>query len=255
MGDITAIFNQKGGVGKTTTTINLAAALAKKKEKVLIIDMDSQGNATSGIGLDKASLRYDIFGLLAGDYSPAEAIFPTSNEYLDIIGGSIDMAGLEVELASTEDWPYLLRDKIYTLREDYDHIFIDCPPSLGLNSIMSLVACDYVLITIQTEFYALEGTAQLLDTVEMIRSNYNEDITIVGVLLVMYDGRTRLSQDVEAEVRGVFGDLVFETKIYRNVRLAEAPSYGQSIFDYDNLSRGAWNYRALAKEFTKRIGR
>lgn len=252
MGTITAIFNQKGGVGKTTTAINLGAGIARLNKKTIIVDMDSQGNATSGVGIDKNSIDHDIFGVLAGEYSAQDAIVQTSSKNLDLICGSIDMASLEVELAQTENWPILLKNSLDQIKDLYDHIIVDCPPSLGLNSLMSLVAADHVLITIQTEFYALEGTVQLMDTVSMVRDNYNQDLDIIGVLLVMYDGRTRLSQDVEDEVRDTFEDLVFDTKIFRNVRLAEAPSYGQTIYEYDNLSRGSWNYKALTKEFLKR---
>ena len=254
MAKTTAIFNQKGGVGKTTTAINLAAGLGRRGDKVLLVDMDSQGNATSGFGIDKQSLNSDIFKILIGEMNIEDSLEDTSAKNVKILPGTIDMAGLEAQLYSTDDdWPYLLKSKLEKVYDDFDHIIIDCPPSLGINSIMSLVASDYVLITIQTEFYALEGTSQFMDTISMVQDNYNEDLSIIGVLLVMYDGRTRLSKDVKEEVESVFGDLVFNTVINRNVRLGESPSYGLSIFDYDNISRGAWNYRSLTREYVGRL--
>lgn len=254
MGKVIAVFNQKGGVGKTTTAINLAAGVGRRKKKVLLIDMDSQGNATSGLGIDKNSLDNTIFQVLTEEVSLKDIIIPSSAKNLELAPASIDLAGLEVELANSDVWPYLLSNMIDTIKEGYDYIFIDCPPSLGILSLMCLNSSDYVLIPIQTEFYALEGTGQLLSTIEMVRENYKEDLNIAGVLMCMYDGRTRLSTDVVDEVKNAFGDLVFNTLINRNVRLAEAPSYGMSIFDYDNLSRGAWNYRSLSKEFLDRVG-
>ena len=252
MAQVTAIFNQKGGVGKTTTTINLAAGVGRQKKRSLIIDLDSQGNATSGIGVEK-NRDLNIFDVIMGQAQIEDVIVSTNAQNVDILPGSIDMIGLELIVGDQDDWPYLLKDAISDIKEKYDYIFIDCPPSLGINSIMGLVASDYVLITIQTEFYALEGTSQFMDTISKVRDNYNEDLSVIGVLMVMYDGRTRLSTDVEAEVKSFFGDLVFDTIIHRNVRLAEAPSYGQSIFDYDRISRGAWNYRSLSREFLRRV--
>ena len=252
MAYITAIFNQKGGVGKTTTTINLAAGVARQKHKTLIIDLDSQGNATSGIGVSK-DLKHNIFDVITGQMDPRDCIVPTTAKDVDILPGSIDMAGLEMHITKDPDWAYSLQRAITDIKDDYDYIFIDCPPSLGVSSIMGMVAADYVLITIQTEFYALEGTSQLMDSIQLVQDNYNDELEIIGVLLVMYDGRTRLSNDVKTEVEGFFGDLVFDSIIHRNVRLAEAPSYGQSIFDFDRISRGSWNYRSLSREFIKRV--
>lgn len=253
MGKIIGIFNQKGGVGKTTTAINLGAGLGRRNQKVLLVDLDAQGNATSGLGLDKRDLELNVYDIIIEDVDPSEVILDTSAKNLSIIPASIDLAGMEVELANTGDWQYKLKEKLESIRDEYDIILIDCPPSLGILSLMGLIASDYVLIPIQSEFYALEGTTQLLETIEMVKENFNSNLEVIGVVLVMHDARTRLASDVLDEVTGVFGDLVFKTLINRNVRLAEAPSYGLSIFDYDKISRGAWNYRSLSKEVLERI--
>ncbi len=253
MGKTIGIFNQKGGVGKTTTAINLAAGLGRRNKKVLIIDLDPQGNATSGLGIDKSTLDNNIYDIINGESKTSEGILDTNGKNVSLIPSGIELAGLEIELAHKDDWHYIIKNSIEEIKEDYDVVIIDCPPSLGILSIMALIASDYVLIPIQSEFYALEGTGQLLETIEMVKGNYNPDLEILGVVMVMHDARTRLSSDVVEEVRGVFGDAVFKTIINRNVRLAEAPSYGMSIFDYDRISKGAWNYRALSKEVIDRM--
>lgn len=253
MGKTIGIFNQKGGVGKTTTAINLAAGLGQRNKKVLLIDLDPQGNATSGLGIEKDSLEANIYDNLHSDTPMSETIVETNGKNLSLVPSGIELAGLEIELAHGDDWHYKIKESIEEVKEDFDIIIIDCPPSLGILSIMALIASDYVLIPIQSEFYALEGTGQLLETIEMVKENYNENLEILGVIMVMHDARTRLSSDVVEEVRGVFGDAVFKTIINRNVRLAEAPSYGMSIFDYDRISKGAWNYRSLSKEVIDRM--
>lgn len=254
MGRTISIFNQKGGVGKTTTSINLSAGLGLRKQKVLLIDLDPQGNATSGLGIDKSKLELNIYDVIMRDTDIEKVKIKTSAENLDIVPSGMEVAGLEIELADTDNWHNLLQKAISKVKDSYDVIIIDSPPSLGIISIMGLIASDNVLIPVQSEFYALEGTGQLMETIKMVKENYNSELEILGVVMVMHDARTRLATDVVDEVKNVFGDLVFDTIINRNVRLAEAPSYGMSIFDYDRLSRGAWNYRSLSKEVLNRIG-
>lgn len=254
MGKIIGIFNQKGGVGKTTTAINLAAGLGRRNKTVLLVDLDPQGNATSGLGIDKSSLEYNVYDLILGHEDADQVILETNAKNLSLIPSGIELAGLEIELAHSNDWHYIVRNGLSSISDKFDVIIVDCPPSLGILSIMALIASDYVLIPIQSEFYALEGTGQLLETIEMVRENYNPELEVLGVVMVMHDARTKLSGDVIEEVRRVFGDAVFKTVINRNVRLAEAPSYGMSIFDYDRISKGAWNYRALSKEVIDRMG-
>ena len=254
MGKIISIFNQKGGVGKTTTAINLSAGLGRRKKKILLIDLDPQGNSTSGLGIEKTSLEANIYDVIKGQSINSDLTISSSAQNVDLLPSGIELAGLELELAQRDDWHFLLKEKLDEIKDSFDLILIDCPPSLGIISLMSLIASDYVLIPIQSEFYALEGTSQLLETIEMVQANYNTSLEILGVVMVMHDGRTRLATDVVDEVKSVFGDLVFKTLISRNVRLAEAPSYGVSIFDYDRISKGAWNYRSLSKEVIDRIG-
>lgn len=253
MGKVISIFNQKGGVGKTTTTINLSAGVAAKNKNVLVVDMDPQGNSTSGLGVNLDEIKFDIYDVLAESCETEEAVIATKSKGVVAIPSGIDLAGLEVELAKADDWDYILREKVRDVSDKFDYIFIDCPPSLGILSLMSLYASDFVLIPVQAEYYALEGIGQLFETIEMVRQNKNKNLDILGVVMCMYDMRNKLSKEVLDEVRKVFKDKVFDTKILRNVRLAEAPSYGENIFTYDYLSRGAWNYRALSKEFLDRI--
>lgn len=250
MGKAIAIFNQKGGVGKTTTNINLAACLALKGKRVLVLDIDPQGNTTSGIGVSKRALKNTIYNILIDkDYDPKNAIFKTKVRNLDLIPASVDLAGAEVELVSIEGRERALKKGLDKVRDEYDYIFIDCPPSLGLLTINSLTAVDSVLIPIQCEFYALEGVSQLVSTIELVRKSLNPNLKIQGVILSMFDGRTNLSAQVVQEVKKYFGGKVYSTVIPRNVRLAEAPSYGMPITEYDPKSRGAEAYMDFADEF------
>lgn len=253
MGKAIAIFNQKGGVGKTTTNINLSACLAMKGKKVLVVDIDPQGNTTSGIGLVKRKLQYTIYDVIVNkDFDISKAILHTKTEGLDILPASVDLAGAEIELVNLEGRERRLKKAIDKVKPLYDFVFIDCPPSLGLLTINSLTAVDSVLIPIQCEFYALEGVSQLMSTVEMVRKNMNPNIEIEGVILSMFDGRTNLSLQVVQEVKKYFGSKVFSTIIPRNVRLAEAPSYGLPIVKYDPKSKGAKAYQQFATELLRR---
>lgn len=245
-----AIFNQKGGVGKTTTNINLAACLALKGKKILILDIDPQGNTTSGVGIAKKGLDRTTYEILVDDtIAPEEAIMHTSVENLDIIPASVQLAGAEIELVQLEGREKRLKKAIDKIKSNYDYIFIDCPPSLGLLTINSLTAVDSVLIPIQCEFYALEGVSQLMSTIELVKKSLNPSLQIQGVILSMFDGRTNLSIQVVEEVKKYFREKVYTTVIPRNVRLAEAPSYGMPITEYDPKSSGAAAYFEFAEEF------
>ncbi len=250
MGKAIAIFNQKGGVGKTTTNINLAACLALKGKKVLVLDIDPQGNTTSGMGINKKGLEKTMYEVLIDDQlKPKDAIMHTSIKNLDIIPASVQLAGAEIELVQLESREKRLKKAIDTIKDGYDYIFIDCPPSLGLLTINSLTAVDSVLIPIQCEFYALEGVSQLMSTIELVKKNLNKNLEIQGVILSMFDGRTNLSIQVVEEVKKYFKEKVYTTVIPRNVRLAEAPSYGLPITEYDRKSKGAEAYLDFADEF------
>jgi chromosome partitioning protein len=250
LGKAIAIFNQKGGVGKTTTNINLAACLAMKGKKVLILDIDPQGNTTSGMGILKKGLKRTAYEVLIDDnVEPEEAILSTGLKNLDIIPASVQLAGAEIELVQLEGRERRLKKAIDKIKDKYDYIFIDCPPSLGLLTINSLTAVDSVLIPIQCEFYALEGVSQLMSTIELVKKNLNKRLEIQGVILSMFDGRTNLSIQVVEEVKKYFRDKVYTTVIPRNVRLAEAPSYGLPITEYDPRSKGALAYMEFAEEF------
>ena len=253
MGKAIAIFNQKGGVGKTTTNINLGAGLAAKGKKVLMVDIDPQGNTTSGIGLRKKLLEQTLYDVLIDDTVDInEVILPTRTKNLFILPASVDLAGAEVELASLEGREGRLKNAIDSVRDQYDYILVDCPPSLGILTINSLTAVDSVLIPIQCEFYALEGVSQLMSTIDLVKKNLNKDLYIEGVILSMFDGRTNLSQQVVAEVKNFFGDTMYNTIIPRHVRLAEAPSYGVPIMVYDPSALGEKAYEEFTKEFLKR---
>lgn len=250
MGKAIAIFNQKGGVGKTTTNINLAACLAVRGKKILVLDIDPQGNTTSGLGVSKQDTGLTTYDLLTDpDINTEDAIIPTTVEGLDLIPGSVQLAGAEVELVRLERRESRLKNALAPVKAKYDYIFIDCPPSLGLLTINSLTAVDSVLIPIQCEYYALEGVSQLMSTIEIVKKNMNPDLEIEGVILSMFDGRTNLSIQVVEEVKKYFREKVYTTVIPRNVRLAEAPSYGMPIVQYDPNSRGAEAYSEFAEEF------
>lgn len=252
MGKAIAIFNQKGGVGKTTTNINLAACLAAKGKKVLVLDIDPQGNTTSGLGLIKKNLDLTSYDLLIDHtLDPFKTIYRTTEENLDIIPASADLAGAEIELVRIEGREKRLKTALSQVQNFYDYIFIDCPPSLGLLTINALTAVDSVLIPIQCEFYALEGVSQLISTIDLVHKSMNPDLEIEGVILSMFDGRTNLSIQVVEEVKKYFGNKLYATVIPRNVRLAEAPSYGLPITSYDPKSKGALAYQAFAEEFLR----
>ncbi len=250
MGKAIAIFNQKGGVGKTTTNINLAACLSIIGKKILILDIDPQGNTTSGMGISKKGLLRTSYEILVDqEMDPHETIMKTGIPNLDIIPASVQLAGAEVELVQLESREKRLKKAIDLIKNEYDYIFIDCPPSLGLLTINSLTAVDSVLIPIQCEFYALEGVSQLMSTVEIVRKTLNPELQIQGVILSMFDGRTNLSLQVVQEVKRYFREKVYTTIIPRNVRLAEAPGFGIPIIQYDPKSVGAQAYMDFAKEF------
>lgn len=249
MGKIISIFNQKGGVGKTTTAINLSAGLGKLGKKVLLIDIDPQGNSTSGLGVEKKDGQPIIYDVLVSETNISDAIRESSAENVDIVTSNNDLAGLEIEFARAGDWEDSLRERLEDIKDEYDYIFIDCPPSLGILSVIGLVASNSVIIPIQCEYYALEGVSQLFETIKLVKSGLNPELEIEGVVLSMFDGRTNLSIEVVDEVKKFFRGKVYVSLIPRNVRLAEAPSYGLSIMDYDDKSRGAEAYMELAEEF------
>ena len=249
---IMAIINQKGGVGKSTTAINLSAALGELGKQVLLVDLDPQGNSSSGLGVEKSQVQNCIYDVLLNDVPVEEVIIPDVCEGLDLVPATINLAGAEVELVSEMARENRLKDAIGALRGKYDYIFIDCPPSLGLLTVNALVAADKLLIPIQCEFYALEGVTKLLDSMKRVKTRLNPTLDIYGVLMTMYDGRTTLSRQVVEEVRSYFGRLVFETLIPRTVKLSEAPSFGQPITLYDPSGKGAQSYMSLAKEVIAR---
>jgi len=246
-----AIVNQKGGVGKSTTAVNLGACIAELGRKVLLIDIDPQGNATSGVGFAKNNLEYSVYDVLIQETAIEDVIVPTENKNFYLLPANIDLAGAEIELVSMISRESKLKKVIEGLNIDYDYILIDCPPSLGLLTLNALTAADSILVPIQCEYYAMEGLGQLIRTIKLVQGNLNPDLRIEGVLLTMYDARTNLSQQVINEVKNYFKEKVYETIIPRNVRLSEAPSFGLPIINYDANSRGAIAYRALAKEVIK----
>ncbi|MCM3588136.1 AAA family ATPase [Mesobacillus maritimus] len=248
MGKIIAIANQKGGVGKTTTSVNLGACLAYIGKRVLMVDIDPQGNATSGVGIEKADVNQCIYDVLVDDVAANDVILPTSVENLFVIPATIQLAGAEIELVPTISREVRLKRALEEVKQDFDYILIDCPPSLGLLTLNSLTASDAVLIPVQCEYYALEGLSQLLNTVRLVQKHLNHDLKIEGVLLTMLDARTNLGIQVIEEVKKYFQDKVYKTIIPRNIRLSEAPSHGEPIIIYDPKSRGAEVYLDLAKE-------
>ncbi|MDO4182732.1 MAG: ParA family protein [Coriobacteriia bacterium] len=249
---IISIINQKGGVGKSTTAVNLAAALGEQGRQVLVVDLDPQGNTSSGLGIEKSRIQYCVYDVLLNDVPMEQVIIPDVCQGLDLVPATINLAGAEVELVSEIARENRLKDAVGQFRGKYDYIFIDCPPSLGLLTINAFVAADKLLIPIQCEFYALEGVTKLLDSMKRVKSRLNPTLDIFGVLLTMYDGRTILSKQVAAEVKNYFGKLVFETLIPRTVKLSEAPSFGQPITQYDPSGKGAQSYVDLAKEVISR---
>ncbi|KZE37572.1 sporulation initiation inhibitor Soj [Bhargavaea cecembensis] len=248
MGRIISIANQKGGVGKTTTSVNLSACLAHLGKKVLLIDTDPQGNATSGVGINKGDVQNCIYDVLIDDADVRSAVMPTKVESLHVIPATIALAGAEIELVSTISREVRLKHALDELKDDYDYIIIDCPPSLGLLTLNALTASDALIIPVQCEYYALEGLSQLLSTIRLVQKHLNQDLMIDGVLLTMFDARTNLGIQVIEEVKKYFQDKVYHTVIARNVRLSEAPSHGEPIIVYDPRSRGAEVYLELAKE-------
>ena len=252
MVQIISIANQKGGVGKTTTSVNLSAALAHTGKNVLLIDSDSQANATTGMGIDKPSLKYSLYDGLISDTEIDKIIYPTVLPKLKIIPATMDLIGFEFEIVSEKDREKRLGYMLEPIKDQFDYIIIDCPPALGLLTLNAFAASDAVLIPLQSEFYALEGLSQLLDTIKRVKSSFNSRLKIKGILLTMYDGRTNLSQQVVEDAQKYFNDMVFKTKISRNVKLSEAPSYGLPIILYDKQSTGSKNYMAFTKEFLKR---
>jgi chromosome partitioning protein len=252
MGKIIAIANQKGGVGKTTTSVNLAASLGVLEKKVLLIDADPQANATSGLGIDVENVEVGTYQLLEHTIAAKDAIVPSNSPNLDLIPAHIDLVAIEIELVDKDKREYMLKKAIQELKKDYDFILIDCAPSLGLLTLNALTAADSVIIPIQCEYFALEGLGKLLNTVKSVQKIHNKNLDIEGLLLTMYDSRLRLSNQVVDEVKKHFDEMVFKTIIQRNVRLSEAPSYGESIISYDAGSKGANNYLSLAQELIEK---
>ena len=250
---IVCVFNQKGGVGKTTTNVNLAAYVAQKGFRVLVIDIDPQGNTTSGFGVDKESLENTTYDLLLSDAAITSIILPMeSTENISIIPSNMDLAGADIELASMPDRERILKKKLEAVAGDFDYVFIDCPPSLGLLTINALTAAHSVIIPMQCEYYALEGISQLVKTINMVKKGLNKDLEIEGVVLTMFDGRRNLQIQVAEELKSYFGELVYENTIPRNIRLAEAPSHGMPILTYDGKCKGAEAYSDLSDEFLRK---
>lgn len=248
---IISIANQKGGVGKTTTAINFAAALAKKRKKVLLIDSDPQGNASSGVGLNTKNSNIHLYHAYTGGYSLKDVLSKSGVKYLDIVPSNIDLVGSEIELMNQPSWQHLLSNLLSPLADNYDYVVIDCPPSLGLLTVNALTASTSVLIPMQCEYFAMEGLAQLITTIRSVKKSYNKGLFIEGLVLTMFDKRNRLTHQVASEIGNHFQNQLFKTVIPRNVRLSECPSHGQTIFSYDKSSTGAKAYNSLANEFLR----
>lgn len=252
MGKIIAIANQKGGVGKTTTSVNLAASLGVLEKKVLLIDADPQANASSGLGIDIESVEIGTYQIVEHSHTPEEAIITCSSPNVDVIPAHIDLVAIEIELVDKENREYMLKQALESVKDQYDYILIDCAPSLGLLTLNALTASDSVIIPIQCEYFALEGLGKLLNTIKSVQKIHNPELDIEGLLLTMFDSRLRLSNQVVEEVQKHFNDMVFNTIIQRNVKLSEAPSFGESIINFDATSKGATNYLSLAQEIIKK---
>lgn len=252
MGHVISIINQKGGVGKTTTAVNLAAYMADRGQKLLLVDADSQGNATTGLSLDN-TFDHDLYDVMIGGTPAKEAIRKTKQKRLHLLPASIDLAGAEIDMVSLPDREGLMKRTLSPLKDAYDFILVDCPPSLGLMTLNALTASDYVIIPIQAEFYALEGLASLTRTIDVVTRRLNPSLSILGILLTMFDGRTNLSIQVADEVKSYFGSKVFKTVIPRSVKLSEAPSFGESILTYAPKSKGAEAYKKLSREVLRRV--
>ena len=253
MGKIIAFSNQKGGIGKTTSAVNIAAAVAKSGKKVLLCDFDPQGNATSGVGISKKGGQKTTYDLLVGRAEAAETILETKFDNLWVMPTNIGLAGAEYELVSVEKREFIIRERLESLKNQFDYIMIDCPPSLGILTVGALTAADGVVIPMVCEYYALEGLSQLMLTIRQVKKRYNPDLEITGILLTMFDKRLNLTMQVKAELEKYYKDKLFETTVVRNVRLSEAPSYGMPIIYYDKSSKGAVAYTAVAKELVQRI--
>lgn len=253
MARVIAIANQKGGVGKTTTAVNLSAALAALKKKVLVIDLDPQGNATSGLGIDKSELGASLYEVFSDGLELASVLTESAQKNLLVAPANQDLVGAEIELSTKEGRERILKEQIAKVSPQFDYIFIDCPPSLGMMTVNALVAADSILVPLQCEYYALEGISSLMQTVSLAQERLNPNLVIEGILLTMYDSRTNLSRQVQQEAKNFFGKLLYKTPIPRNVRLSESPSFGKPITLYDRRSPGAKAYTALAKEFDKRV--
>ena len=252
MGRVIAVANQKGGVGKTTTAINLSACLAEKGQKVLAIDMDPQGNMTSGLGIDKDEVEKNIYDLMIGQVGVEEVLQKEAIENLDVIPTSIDLSAAEIELIGVDDKEFIIKNAVAPIKDNYDYIIIDCPPSLGLLSLNALTASDTLIVPLQCEYYALEGLSQLLGTVRTVKQHYNEHLELEGVLYTMYDTRLKLNSQVIDEVNQYFPNKAYKTTIPRSVKLAEAPSFGKPIFYYEKYSKPAFAYKKFADEFLKK---
>ncbi|MFY0673343.1 MAG: ParA family protein [Bacteroidia bacterium] len=254
MGRIISFANQKGGVGKTTSAINLATSFAALEFKTLLVDADPQANATSGIGFDPRNIKKSIYECMVDDVEPKDCILKSEIEYLDLLPSHIDLVGAEIEMINLPNRDRIMKRALEKIKDDYDFIIVDCSPSLGIVTVNALVSADSVLIPVQCEYFALEGLGKLLNTIKIVQTNLNEELEIEGILLTMYDGRTNLSNQVVEEVKAHFQELVFRTIIHRNIKLSEAPSFGKPILFHDAASKGAINYMNLAKEILQKRG-
>ena len=252
MGKIIAFANQKGGVGKTTTAINLAAALSEREKRVLLCDFDPQGNATSGFGVDPRSLETSIYDLIVADQPDVKSAI-VSTKWVDLLGANVNLAGAELDLIGMSDREYRLKNVLDQVKDDYDYVFIDCPPSLGMITVNALAAADAVIIPMQCEYYALEGLSQLMITIRKIKQLYNPDLEICGILITMFNGRLILTMQVISELKKYYADKLFKTPVSRNVKLSEAPSFGKPVYYHDKSSKGANEYLEVAKELLERI--